>query len=526
MSKRYFAYIRVSTTKQGERGASLAEQRNAIVAYASHNALTVGEWFEEMETAAKQGRRTFTKMLVRLKSGGAQGLIIHKIDRGARNPRDWADIGDLVEQGVDVRFVTDNFDLQTRGGRLSADIQAVVAADYIRNLREEVKKGIYGRLRAGLYPFRAPPGYLDTGKGKLKLIDPVKGPIIRWLFERYASNTVGFHRLRCELWEKGLRSTGGKRVGLNALTSILNNPFYMGVVRLKSTGETFAGSHEPLISKAIYERVQAILRNRTAPRAKKHTFLFRQFVKCGNCGRRTLTGERQKGNAYYRCHDERCAGVSWRGDVLEGVIAKEIAGVRLSVGEMGDVGDVIRREYLANAEDREDFKRSSSLRLQHLDARLDRLTDLLVDDALDRDAYNSRRETLLMERAGLVEELALIEQSSPLDRTLEWFELQNNQLLGFETLLDDEKRELLETLCSNFTVSGKNPVVTLQSPFREIAELPTANYCAHYRDDLRTFQVVEILKRYAESDGNSLDTRPPRPLHPRRHPPETGAALQ
>jgi hypothetical protein len=41
-----------------------------------------------------------------------------------------------------VHFANDSLDLNTRGGRLSADIQAVVAADYIRNLREEAKKGV------------------------------------------------------------------------------------------------------------------------------------------------------------------------------------------------------------------------------------------------------------------------------------------------------------------------------------------------------------------------------------------------
>lgn len=49
-------------------------------------------------------------------------------------------------------------DLHSRGGRLSADIQSVVAADYVRNLREEAKKGIYGRLKQGFYPMRAPIG--------------------------------------------------------------------------------------------------------------------------------------------------------------------------------------------------------------------------------------------------------------------------------------------------------------------------------------------------------------------------------
>lgn len=70
---------------------------------------------------------------------------MHKIDRGARNLKHWVTIGELMDQGVDVRFVHDNLDMQTRGGRLTAD--------FIRNLRDEVKKGIQGRLRQNLYLF-------------------------------------------------------------------------------------------------------------------------------------------------------------------------------------------------------------------------------------------------------------------------------------------------------------------------------------------------------------------------------------
>ncbi len=136
MNGRYFAYIRVATVKHGEYGSSLAEQRDAIEAYAARHGLQIAEVCEERETAAKRGRRTFSALLERLKAGEASGLIMHKIDRGARNARDWADLGDLIDQGVDIRFVTDNFDLTSRGGRLSADIQAVIAADYVRNLRE------------------------------------------------------------------------------------------------------------------------------------------------------------------------------------------------------------------------------------------------------------------------------------------------------------------------------------------------------------------------------------------------------
>src|ERR1700687_4437633 len=155
--RKFFGYVRVSTAKQGE-GASLAAQRDAISRLAERSQLEVTEWFEELETAAKRGRPLFDRMLKSLRQGKAEGVIIHKIDRSARNLKDWADLGELIDHGVEVHFANESLDLQSRGGRLSADIQAVVAADYIRNLREEAKKGIYGRLKQGFYPGRAPIG--------------------------------------------------------------------------------------------------------------------------------------------------------------------------------------------------------------------------------------------------------------------------------------------------------------------------------------------------------------------------------
>ncbi|TAL04104.1 MAG: recombinase family protein, partial [Rhodospirillaceae bacterium] len=143
--KSLFAYIRVSTVRQGERGSSLQEQRSAIEVYARKHNLVIAEWFEEMETAAKQGRPTFLRMLAALKRGRARGVIIHKIDRGARNLKDWSNLGELIDSGVEVHFAHESLDMNSRGGRLAADIQAVVAADFIRNLRQETRKGFYGR---------------------------------------------------------------------------------------------------------------------------------------------------------------------------------------------------------------------------------------------------------------------------------------------------------------------------------------------------------------------------------------------
>ncbi len=511
MNKTYFAYIRVSTVKQGERGSSLTEQKSAIEAYAARNTLSIVGWFEEVETAAKQGRRRFTQMLSELKAGKADGLIIHKIDRSARNLRDWADLGDLIDRGVDVRFVSDNFDLLSRGGRLSADIQAVVAADFIRNLRDEVKKGLYGRLKQGIYPFAAPLGYLNNGKGNLKTTDPVKGPLVRHLFERYATNTVSFEELRHELAAMGLRTGAGKPLFPNTLSVILNNPFYMGVIRIKTTGETFPGAHKPLITKTLFERVQSILRGKTVPKAKKHQFLLRQMVKCGNCTRRTLTGEYQKSHSYYRCHGRTCRGISWRGEALEGVVLDHIERIRLDDRDVGDLGDLVRDIYSEQEGDAGRLKASLTLRLQHLDDRITRLTDLLIDAAIDQPTFNARKEKLLLERQGIVEELERADRPSPIMELFAEFERNNRELLRYETLLDNEKRELIDIVCSNFSVCGETPAFTLRTPYREIAELEDLDECAHYRDDVRTKHILDILKNIAENEvsgGNVSDLVP------------------
>ena len=185
----YCAYIRVSTVKQGEQGSSLQEQKDAITHFAARNGITIAAWFEERETAAKVGRREFTRMLAALKKGKYAGVIFHKIDRSARNLKDWSAIQDLSEQGVDVRFSQEAVNLGSNEGRLTGDFLAVIASHYIRNLREEVKKGLRGRLKQGIYPLGAPIGYLNQGGGKPKTPDPERAPLVKEAFELYGTGT-------------------------------------------------------------------------------------------------------------------------------------------------------------------------------------------------------------------------------------------------------------------------------------------------------------------------------------------------
>ncbi len=106
LNNKVYGYIRVSTQKQGA-GVSLIEQKESIIRYAVKHQLEIVQWFEELETAAKHGRPIFTYLMKLLQSGKASGVIIHKIDRSARNLRDWASLGDLIDNGVDVHFAHD-----------------------------------------------------------------------------------------------------------------------------------------------------------------------------------------------------------------------------------------------------------------------------------------------------------------------------------------------------------------------------------------------------------------------------------
>jgi DNA invertase Pin-like site-specific DNA recombinase len=261
----YFAYIRVSTARQGERGSSLIEQRGAIERYAVKQGLHISDWFEERDTAAKRGRTVFRRMLTRLKKGTAHGLIMHKVDRGARNLADWAELASLMDLGIDIHFAHEALDLTSRGGRLSADIQAVVAADYIRNLRQEVKKGMYGRLKQGILPYGAPPGYQNNGEGgQQKTIDPIQGPLVRETFERYATGDYSYYTLTALMTRRGLRNKAGKPFPVTGICKLLRNTYYYGIITTK--GQTFAGAHEPLITKELFDRCKAQREDRVAPR--------------------------------------------------------------------------------------------------------------------------------------------------------------------------------------------------------------------------------------------------------------------
>jgi len=469
--KQYFAYTRVSTQRQGEHGVSLQEQKAEIDRYARQKGLEISVWFEERQTAAKLGRPVFMGMLKRLRKKEAVGLIIHKIDRSARNLKDWVDIAQLSDDGIEVHFIREGVDLHSSSGRLAADVQAVVAANYIRNLREESIKGFYGRLKQGVLPRPAPIGYLNVGPGKPKTIDPLKGPLIKDAFHLYASGRFSLHSLVRELYAMGLRSRRGVRVSVNTLSKVLSNPFYYGLILIRKGNQTFLGAHEPLISRKLFDQVQDILEGRTPRRgSNRREFLFSRLIRCTTCGR-SLIAEVKKGHTYYRCHTRECPTTAFREEVIKGKMAELIGQLKLHSREFSSLDKYVEKKRLYAIEEQQKQLAAINIRLVEAKARLDRLTDAYVDGHIDAKTFYRRKETLLAERLeyeGKISELQ-VDPASALKRLEEYVGLVKTAYLQYENENPSQKRKMVQMALSNRTASGKTLDITLKS---ELSSLP------------------------------------------------------
>ncbi len=276
-----------------------------------------------------------------------------------------------------------------------------------------------------------------------------------------------------------MHSYSNRPISKAGLTTILNNPFYTGLIQLRKTRESFEGVHEPLISRALYDAVQMVLRGRRAGTVPlRYDFVFKQMVRCGNCGKH-LIGEKQKGRyIYYRCHGPACAGTCISEAKLDAVINGTLARFRFAPEDFKDLRDVVER--LKGDESAERAKREQSLRLKlgNFDVRLARLTDALIDCLVDKEEYEERRSALLAEKRYIVEALeSLNTMPGNHDTIMRSLELAESASLRYKIANPVEKRDLVRATCSNSTVTGKKIEITLRSPFSELANLTSSWNC-------------------------------------------------
>ncbi len=305
-TKRAVLYLRVSSRGQMETdydddGLSIAAQRARCADEAAKNgAEVVEEYVERAESAKTNGRPELQRMLARIRQRrDIDYVIVWKVDRFARNRRDDANmLFEIESTGARLLSATENID-DTAAGQLMHGMLASFAEYYSRNLANEVIKGSTEKAKRGGTPGKVPPGYLnvrDMVNGyevRTVALDPDRAPIVKWAFDAYASGLYSISDMVTLLEARGLRSRGTRKSPpkpLNASTvhSMLGNDYYVGVVTYR--GQKFPGRHEPLISREIFDGVQAVLdaHRLSGERDRKHAHYLKGSIYCGNCGARLM----------------------------------------------------------------------------------------------------------------------------------------------------------------------------------------------------------------------------------------------
>jgi len=306
-------YARVSTDKQAEKELSIPAQLRAMREYADRRGWSVvAEYIEPGASAKTTNRPALQQLLndVRTSAEPINAIIVHKIDRLARNVYDHATIRAMLKrQSIALASVVENVD-ESVSGQLVENIMASIAQFYSANLAEEVRKGMRQKVIGGGWPHMVPRGYRKTKRGERRSeieIDPQDGPLIRKAFELYAAGWYSIKAVALLLADEGLRCRSGRAIAPQYLRDLLSNPFYVGRLRWKDVEAQ--GTHEPLVSQELFDQVRDVMRKRfTDPRAKGGTngFPLRGIARCAFCRGHMTAGWQRSGSSsrrfgYYRC---------------------------------------------------------------------------------------------------------------------------------------------------------------------------------------------------------------------------------
>jgi DNA invertase Pin-like site-specific DNA recombinase len=400
-------YARVSSKEQEKEGFSIPAQQKLLRQYALDHSISVAYEFTDVETAKRSGRTGFGEMLTYLRRNPTCRIIlVEKTDRLYRNLRDWVTIDDL---DVEVHFVK-------QGSVISADsrssekfvrgIQVLMAKNYVDNLSEETRKGMLEKAEQGLWPSFAPLGYLNADRTILP--DPVVAPIIRKLFEWYATAAYSLVEVTKMAKAAGMVfRKSGNPVPKATVHKILHNRIYTG--DFDFGGKLYRGTYEPIITRELFRRVQEVLQQRLGRRQKqKHDFAFSGLITCGYCGC-SLVGETKKGRyVYYHCtgNKGKCPKPYVREEFLEAEFTKVVKGLTFSDEVLAWAKQALEQ---SQANERQEHEQAIA-RLQAEQTKLQRRLDAMYDDKLDgvicAETYSRRAAEARAEQARLAEQIA------------------------------------------------------------------------------------------------------------------------
>ena len=479
---KYFLYARKSTDVEDKQILSIEAQLTELRAFAKHENLSIADEFIEKRSAKMPGRPIFNEMLGRIKTGEAQGIICWKIDRLARNPMDGGQIQWLLQQKIIAHIQTHDRSYYPNDNVLMMSVELGMATEYIRQLSTNTARGLRQKARNGDFPGKAPLGYINNSNIKKIAIHHKNAKLVKKMFELYATGKVRLEDLAKVLEKSDIKSKNNNRIHVSRISHIINNPIYYG--HFRHAGETYEGKHEPIITKALFDKANVVLRGRgRTPDKQPDPRPFCGLIRCGSCDM-SITGEikikRQKnGNThryvYYHCtkksKTQKCFEPCIQEDKLDrqlSTLLTEYAMPKEWATKLFGMLDTEEQKTKRTASDAVQELRGE---IQDLSHNLARLTDVYVAQDIERDDYLERRRSLMSKRKSVEEQMARLERtpSAWIEPTRDW--VKDASILDEIAKTNDlpsKKISLQKIFGSNLTLKNREAVGIGLKPWAEL----------------------------------------------------------
>ncbi len=470
------SYVRVSSKEQAEEGYSIESQQKFLREYAIKNNLEIVKEFVEVESAKQIGRKAFSEMVAYLKhNSSVKTVLCEKTDRLYRNFTDYV-ILDPDQMDITLIFAKEG-EIISKDSRshqkLVHGLKVLLAKNYIDNLREESTKGLLEKAEQGEFPQGAPIGYKNNKETKKIEVDIEKAPIVRRLFELYASGNHSLAGLRDAVVGEGLISKTDRTLYKSRNEAILKNPIYYGYFRWR--GQLYKGIHEPIISKMLFDSVQMQLKRRgNRVKQTKRNFMYSGLLTCAKCGC-SVTAEIKKGKyIYYHCTWSK--GKCGNGYIGEPEVERQLGEAIKQITISDKRLNWFKKALL---ESHEDEKKYHTKTVDNLNKEYGQLQDWIDKAYQDRlkgvidSAYWLKLSNEWRTRQTAIQEHLNRCQSASknyLDTGFRILELASKAYDLFKVREPHEKRQLLNYVLSNCTLNEKKLYPAYKKPLAILAK--------------------------------------------------------
>ena len=278
----------IYTRKSSEEGLeqdfnSLHAQREACAAYILSQASEGWSLLpEEYDDGGLSGgtleRPALKRLLADIETGKIDIVVVYKVDRLTRSLLDFAKLVETMDTaGTSFVSVTQSFNTTNSMGRLTLNMLLSFAQFEREVTAERIRDKIAASKAKGMWMGGNPPlGYKPDGR--TLVIVPEHAELIRELFRRYlaignvrlVTEELDAERIRVpERITSTGRPMGGGKFTRGQIYKILSNPIYLGEIHHK--GKVYAGKHEAIIGRELWDRVQGKLGDNTQGKQRAAT---------------------------------------------------------------------------------------------------------------------------------------------------------------------------------------------------------------------------------------------------------------